>query len=338
MRKDTKSYLEGMNKELSLPQKNCALAIDLFAGCGGLALGFEAAGIQTIGYELDEDSCESYRRNLHATCHCLRLEVGQEFPDNAVVIIGGPPCQPFSANGNQNGKKDKCDGFPAFLSAVKKCSPQVALFENVRGMLFQNRHYFDKIVSRLKGMGYQVQWKLLNAAHYGVPQRRERLFVVAHHGAFAFPSPTHPSEFVTSGQALSDLLQTIPKNARFLTASMDKYVARYERASDCVKPRDLHLEKPSRTVTCRNINGATGDMLRLRLSDGRRRRLTVREAARLQSFPDWFSFAGSEGSQFRQIGNAVPPLMAKAIAIAVRRHLEAAQPVENSNLKPIRAA
>src|SRR5207248_2321912 len=160
------------------------------------ALGFEAAGIQTVGYELDEDSCESYRRNLYSTCHCLRLEVGQEFPDNAAVIIGGPPCQPFSANGNQNGKEDKRDGFPAFLSAVKNYSPRVALFENVRGMLFQNRHYFDKIVSRLKAMGYQVQWKLLNAAHYGVPQRRERLFVIAHHGVFDFPSYTHTSDFV----------------------------------------------------------------------------------------------------------------------------------------------
>lgn len=89
------------------------------------------------------------------------------------------------------------------------------------------------------------------------------------------------------------------------------------RKSKCVRPRDLHLDEPARTVTCRNLNGATADMMRVRLDDGRRRRLTVLEGARLQSFPDWFEFQGPEGAQFNQIGNAVPPLMARAIGDAI---------------------
>jgi DNA (cytosine-5)-methyltransferase 1 len=102
---------------------------------------------------------------------------------------------------------------------------------------------------------------------------------------------------------------------------MDAYVARYEKASQCRRPRDLRLDQPARTITCRNLAGATGDMQRIRLSDGRRRRLTVREGARLQSFPDWFNFEGGETAQFNQIGNAVAPMFAYHLAGSVRRYL-----------------
>jgi len=91
-----------------------------------------------------------------------------------------------------------------------------------------------------------------------------------------------------------------------------------EKASHCVNPRDLSATKPSRTLTCRNLSGATGDMMRVKLPDGRRRRVLIREAARLQTFPDHFEFSGGETSQFTQIGNAVPPLMAFKVAMAVR--------------------
>ena len=100
----------------------------------------------------------------------------------------------------------------------------------------------------------------------------------------------------------------------YLTPSMDQYVAEYERRSHCVTPRDLHLDRPSRTVTCRNLGAATSDMLRLRMPNGKRRRLTVREGARLQGFPDWFEFAGNQYEQYEQIGNAVAPLLGLALA------------------------
>src|SRR5579885_396992 len=254
-------YEHLLARELPPPaEKGGPVALDLFAGCGGLALGFEAAGFLTSGFEMDEDCCATYRHNLRSPCHQVRLAPGRELTEGADVIIGGPPCQPFSVNGHQNGNNDERDGFPAFLWAVERYRPRLALFENVRGMLYQNRPYFDRIVERLEALGFKVEWQLLNAVDYGVPQNRERLFVVAHKGVFDFPEPTHRGQPVTAGEALGDLARTIPDGAKFLTPSMDAYVARYEKASKCIRPRDLHLDQPSRTVTCRNLNGATGDM------------------------------------------------------------------------------
>jgi DNA (cytosine-5)-methyltransferase 1 len=195
------------------------------------------------------------------------------------------------------------------------------MFENVRGMLYRNKAYFQKIIGELQSLNYVVEYKLIRAVEHGVPQKRERLFVVAHRGEWVFPRKLELDHF-TAGDAINDIAFQTNENSRFLTESMDKYVAKYEKKSQCVRPRDLHLDQPSRTVTCRNLNGATGDMLRVKLPDGRRKTLTAREGARLQSFPDWFQFSGSEGSQFNQIGNAVPPLLARELAKSVLNYLE----------------
>ena len=317
------SYLDFVETELQLPisNNNQHLVIDLFAGCGGLALGFEAAGFKTIGYEILEDACTTYRHNLPSTCYQVNLTPLSDLIHGAAVIIGGPPCQPFSVGGNQLGLKDSRDGFPTFISAVKRYCPQIALFENVRGILFRNKLYLEEIVNSLQELGYIVEWQILNATHYGVPQKRERLFCVAHKGGWKWPKKTHYHSPYTAGDALGELAFFAPPNSKFLTPSMDEYIKKYEIASKCINPRDIHLNTPSRTVTCRNLCGATGDMLRLRLPDGRRRRLTVIEGARLQSFPDWFKFQGSESNQFNQIGNAVPPLLGKALACSVKAYL-----------------
>lgn len=312
-------YSRTLNTTLQLSKGQQYNALDLFAGCGGLALGFEAAGFRTHGWEKDADACATYRHNLQQPCEQVTLAADTSLP-GADIVIGGPPCQPFSVGGHQRGGADARDGLPIFVAAIERIQPKLWLFENVRGLLGRNKPYLDHIIARLYALGYSIDMRVLNAVEYGVPQNRERLIVVGHRGGFSFPKPL--SYRVTAGEALGAWAHAIPAEAKFLTASMDQYVANYERASCCRTPRDLHLDRPSRTVTCRNLAAPTGDMMRLTLPDGRRRRLLVREAARLQSFPDWFEFMGSETSQFYQLGNAVPPLLAYQLAREVHRYLE----------------
>jgi DNA (cytosine-5)-methyltransferase 1 len=292
--------------------------LDLFAGCGGLSLGFEANGFRVTGYEREEDACATYRRNLRGSCHHVELDPKFDFPPTT-AIIAGPPCQPFSVIGNQRGRIDGRNGFDVFISAVQQTRPEIWMFENVRGLLFRSRTYFASILRKLRAFGYEVEYRLLNSKNFGVPQNRERVIVVGHQGGFTWPRES--DEIVTAGEALGRMAKTAPQTARFVTQAMAAYIRRYEAASCCAVPRDLHLDLPARTLTCRNLAGATGDMHRIRLPDRRRRLLRPREAARLQSFPDWFNFAGSESSQLVQIGNAVSPLVAYHLAKQFRRYL-----------------
>lgn len=311
-------YIEKLN-HLSPRDANGMLVLDLFAGCGGLALGFEAAGFRTLGYEANKDCCATYNANLEGRCVTEFLTRDSEFP-SARIVVGGPPCQPFSVNGNQKGVDDPRNGFPAFLAAIRKTTPDLFMLENVRGLLYRNRWYLDEIVAEFERLDYLVDCQLLNAVHYGVPQNRERVIIVGHRGGYRFPARVNQT--VTAGEALGELAAKAPPESKFLTPGMDKYIANYEKASKCVTPRDLHLDRPARTLTCRNLAGATGDMHRVRLPDGRRRRLSVREAARLQSFPDWFVFHGGADSAFTQIGNAVPPLFGYHLAKSVSEYFE----------------
>lgn len=312
------SYVTTINTILKPNKTRSPLVLDLFAGCGGLALGFEALGFETLGFEMDSDCCATYSHNLSGDCINIKLTPEYSFP-KAQVVIGGPPCQPFSVGGQQKGLNDSRDGFPIFISAVKQAEPDIFIFENVRGLLYRNKWYLDEVIQSLEKLGYIIEYQLLNAVNHGVPQNRERVIVVGHKGKFHYPAKK--SIQITAGEALGNLAHEFHENSKFLTPSMDLYVANYEKASKCINPRDLYLDRPSRTVTCRNLAGATGDMHRIRLPNGSRRRITIREAARLQSFPDWFEFIGTETRIFTQIGNAVPPMLAYALANSTRDYL-----------------
>jgi DNA (cytosine-5)-methyltransferase 1 len=178
-------------------------------------------------------ACETYNQNLNGECCNIKLETGFGYP-KADIVIGGPPCQPFSkfGFGHQRGKTDERNEFPIFIDAIQQIQPKIFLFENVRGLLY-SKGYFDIVLMDLHRLGYIVKYQLLNAVNFGVPQNRERLFVVGHRSTFHFPqrSALGQQYKITVGEAIGDTMYSTPEGSRFLTSSMDKYVAKYEKAS-----------------------------------------------------------------------------------------------------------
>jgi DNA (cytosine-5)-methyltransferase 1 len=295
-------------------------AVDLFAGCGGLSEGFRSIFAAVVGYEADEAACATATKNGHAM-HRVRLDADSAIEPHS-VLVGGPPCQPFSVAGGQRGRKDARDMVPVFVAQLRRHRPPLAVMENVANLSGKKHaNYLRGIVEEMRGMGYEVEARVLNAADFGVPQERKRLFVVAHlagSAVFRFPRPSHAARRVTVGDALGEAAFAAETGDAhpnlLLTASMDRYVASYEARSHCKNPRDLRPDRPARTLTCRNLAGCTSDMIRIRLTDGRRRQLTVAEAAALQTFPQGY-FDGLERTPaMRMIGNAVPPMLARAMA------------------------
>ena len=295
-------------------------AVDLYCGAGGLSLGFAAAGFRVSGIDHDSDAAATYCLNLGGAA---RGRVDRDVAVAAAdVVIAGPPCQPWSRAGKQLGELDSRDGIAEVFRAIQDVEPSAAVVENVSDLSQgKGRVRLGRFCADLAELGYAVNEAVVNAADFGVPQNRRRTFILAVRDDSPIEMPTPWAARFCVQDAIRETCQSGVAHAPYVTADMDTYIARYERASGCRVPRDLHLDRPARTLTVRNLSGATGDMLRVRLPDGRRRMLTVREAARLQSFPDWYLFHGSRRSRLSQIGNAVPPLLAFAVAEQVRRRL-----------------
>lgn len=314
------SWLHRLHLALTPSAQRAYSALDLFCGAGGFSLGFAVSGFRVQGIDQDADAVATFSANI-GKATCLNLSGDVSLP-RADVLIAGPPCQPWSRAGNRLGALDERDGFSAIVNALQIVNPTVVVVENVPDISrADHRGRLDEFLAEVSGYGYAVNEAILNAAHYGVPQNRRRFFVMAVRGGATIEFPGQRGSRVVVRDAIPETCKFAPEDARFLSPDMDRYIARYERASGCRVPRDLHLDRPARTLTVRNLGGATSDMIRLSLPCGRRRMLTVREAARLQSFPDWFSFTGSRSSQLSQIGNAVPPLLGLAVAKQVRQAL-----------------
>lgn len=282
-------------------------------------MGFRSEGFDVISLEMNADALESIKLNhpQAKTFHeVISAKTDWKRFQGIDIIIGGPPCQPYSRRGKQFAGNDPRDGIPSFIDAIRIIHPRFFVMENVPELKSSPRH--QEIVSELQNLGYSVFSYILNAVEFGVPQKRKRVFLLGSRTSFKklefSPFVKKP---VTTGLALGPSMNEIPDDARFLTKEMEDYVARYERLSKCRNPRDLKPDEPSRTVTCRNLASATSDMLRILLPDGRRRMLSIREGAILQGFPEDYRFYGKPSSISQQIGNAVPPLMSKAVAMAI---------------------
>ncbi|PMS15765.1 DNA cytosine methyltransferase [Trinickia soli] len=321
-------------------------AIDLFSGAGGLSLGLKQAGWDVrIAVEYDATAVETHRKNMPDVLHVCDDVRDIEFAayqGKIDLVAGGPPCQPFSVSGKQMGHLDVRDMVPEFIRAVREIKPRAFLMENVNGLTTSRfRPYLDQRVGELADLGYEVHWQVLNAADFGVPQKRLRLFVVGlpKGTPFNFPTPTHgprgEQRYRTVRDALAGTPQDDPNRAKVVFAK-NPILRRSPYAGMLFngKGRPLNLDAPALTIPATAGGNRThiidphGNILHyhahlqaggapLQGEAAGCRRLTVRESARLQTFPDWFEFVGRRNQHYMQIGNAVPPQLAKCVGEAV---------------------
>lgn len=299
-------------------------SIELFAGAGGLALGVARAGFSHQAVvEWDERSCETLSANVEWPVVCCDV---REFDfaecHDIDLISGGPPCQPFSQGGRHRAARDPRDMLPTAVDIVREAQPRAFLFENVAGLRRPKfGTYFGQTLGSLEDAGYRVSHVLVNAADYGVPQVRRRVFIAGFRDdlgvSWSPPAPTHPKRrWVTVADALADLPdpEWYPGGSPFSDHEFQPNARIY--AGHTGSP----IDQPAKTLKA-GVHGVPGGENMLRRADGTVRYFSVREAARLQTFPDWWLFRGEWTESLRQIGNAVPVRLAEIMARSVREQL-----------------
>ena len=346
--------------------KNKLNAIDLFCGCGGLSYGFEKAGYNILlGIDNDSKALETFELNHYgAKSICgditevtyeedIKPLIGDQKID---VIIGGPPCQGKSLSGPRKFDDPRNKLYLSYIRLVKEIQPKAFVIENVPGLvgLFGGQ-IKDSIIEKFTEMGYQIQYKILCAADYGVPQNRKRVvFVGIKKGEFVYPE-IHENK-VSCSMALSDLPTLEDELGEevldYLMQPQNEYQKIMRKNSEVVKNHIAanhsdrvkkiislvpdggnYKDLPDEYINSRNFHVAwtrfASDKPAPTIDTGHRHHFhykynrvpTVRECARLQSFPDDFIFLGNKTQQFRQVGNAVPPLMAQCIAEQLKKAL-----------------
>lgn len=298
--------------------------LSLFSGAGGLDLGLRQAGHQIVwANDFDEDSVATYRRNIGD--HIELGDIGKFSSSGlpiADVVVGGFPCQGFSmANRHRSIDDDRNNLYRQFLRIVRGVRPKMFLAENVRGILsLDNGKAIGRIVAAFQAAGYAVEYKLLNAADYGVPQTRQRVVIAGVRKdllssvRFAFPVPTHARSpiqgtrlkpWVSIGEALEGVPE--PGVARLLNHVCSAYKVTNRNFTG---HRRTDPSKPSPTILARGNGGGGVCAIQHPLNH---RRMSVRESAIIQTFPRSFEFVGGLNSMYRQVGNAVPVLLAKRL-------------------------
>nr|WP_314865242.1 DNA cytosine methyltransferase [uncultured Flavobacterium sp.] len=319
--------------------KNKINVISLFSGSGGLDLGFLATGKFNINFanDFNSNACQTYSKNIGNHIVCEDIAKIRELP-NADIIIGGPPCQGFSlANPSRSFDDPRNQLFKEYARIISEVQPKMFLMENVSGMVtMQKGKVFEVIKKELSNCGYKLYYKLVNSKDYGAPQSRRRMIIIGVRNdiedSFDFPSPTHNEDnFISVGDVLFDnpisdknpnhkigsltelnfqRIKHIPEGG-----SMKHCPPNLQNNSDLNRSmRRLSREKVSYTIVHNNCDHY--------YHPTENRRITIREMARIQGYPDDFIFYGSKSEQSRQVGNSVPVDLAKALAKSIYNFIQ----------------
>jgi DNA (cytosine-5)-methyltransferase 1 len=303
--------------------------VEICAGAGGQSLGLEQAGFgHEAVVEIDPDACETLRLN-RSEWNVVEKDVHKfdAAPYLGVdLLAGGVPCPPFSIAGKQLGQDDERDLFPRALELVEECDPTAVLLENVRGLATARfKDYRDQVTDRLTALGYRWDWQVLNASEHGVPQLRPRFILVAlkpdAYEHFRWPTPERTPPSV--GTVLRDLM----------AAEGWELADEWAKLANSVAPTLVGGSRkhggpdlgPTRARVAWRLLGVDGRGIADALPrPGQHQdltvdppKLTLKMAAKVQGFPDDWEFHGRKTAAYRQIGNAFPPPVAKAVGESI---------------------
>jgi len=312
-------------------------SLEICAGAGGQALGLEQAGFKHAALvEIDPLACATLRSNRpgwnvrQVDLRDFAQDLSAESFGSVDLVAGGVPCPPFSVAGAQLGHEDERDLFPIALEIVEEIRPKAVLLENVRGLLEPRfDSYRSFIIETLRRLGLKGEWKLLNASDFGVPQLRPRAICVAlrpeYWDYFGWPTPL-PTPAPTVGQALGNLMNL----HRWQGA--EPWSQRANRVAPTVVGGSKRHGGPDLGPTRARKQWASLGVDGIGIADepppvdfplNKKPKLTIRMVATLQGFPDDWTFCGRKTAAYRQVGNAFPPPVAKAVGLAIRKALSA---------------
>lgn len=355
------------------PGSNAPTHVSLFAGAGGTDLGLKYSGFKTVfANDFDQFASQTFRHNLDSEgTYFKEGDVTQiDFKSLKLghidLLTGGFPCQPFSNAGARKGTSDERGKlYQSVIDAVTALKPSFILLENVRGIttsMHEGRRVVDVIMDTLSNLGYHVSFKLIDASHYNVGQRRLRLFIAAsRYRTFTFPQGSEPSNELTMGEILSvkapastpnlddrvtlspqteSLLKLVPIGGSWKDVAAkypEKLPPRFKKILANMKR--YHAPKFYRKFSKGDISGTMTASFTPENSciwnPVLNKVLTVRDCARIQSFPDWFEFLGpNHRTKHKQIGNAIPPRLAYELGLAIKTHIGKSGKVSSTKLIP----
>ncbi len=330
------------------------IAIDLFSGCGGFSTGLLDAGYQVVsGIDFDKPSIKCYEynhsyRGSQGFVGDISMLSGEEIltmsgVTSCDILVGGPPCQAFSIAGKRRALDDSRGQLIFdFIRLVHEIQPQVFIMENVPNLAkFDQGSLFNEIIQSLETLGYHVTHQVLHVADYGIPQMRKRMFVVGcQKQLLTFPTPTHSSEqsslfqqlplYLNAEDAIGDLPDVSLEKENMIpnhepTIHSPQMIETFAQLKPGTRDRKSFHDKLSPNKLSYTLRAGSGNFSPLRPVHYKYPRvITVRESARIQSFSDDFIWIDSipRMQQYRQVGNAVPPLMSRILGAWVATQME----------------